>query len=102
MAIGAKFRCTVGEIEKNHEESVRMLINELARTITKESGVQFPLGIADRLCAYARSVGHFPTALKEQKWRNGYFSDITAKAISRGEPDPSPYHSAILGSLNRD
>eukprot|EP00596_Hydrurales_sp_CCMP1899_P009537 CAMPEP_0119034982 /NCGR_PEP_ID=MMETSP1177-20130426/1978_1 /TAXON_ID=2985 /ORGANISM="Ochromonas sp, Strain CCMP1899" /LENGTH=167 /DNA_ID=CAMNT_0006992829 /DNA_START=430 /DNA_END=930 /DNA_ORIENTATION=+ len=68
MAIGAKFRCTVGEVEKTHEESVRMLINELARTITKESGVHFPLGIADRLCAYARSVGHFPTALKEQKW----------------------------------
>lgn len=27
----------------------------------------FPIGVADRLCAYARSVGHFPTALKEFK-----------------------------------
>ena len=35
MAIGAKYRCTVGEVEKNHDESVRMLINELARTATK-------------------------------------------------------------------
>ena len=34
MAIGAKYRCTVGEVEKNYEESVRLLINELARTVT--------------------------------------------------------------------
>ena len=35
MAIGAKYRCTVGEVEKKYDESVRMLINELARTATK-------------------------------------------------------------------
>ena len=33
----------------------------------QETGLEFPLGVADRLCAYARSVGHFPTALKEYK-----------------------------------
>jgi ketopantoate reductase len=37
MAIGAKYRCTVGEVEKKYDESVRMLINELARTVTKVS-----------------------------------------------------------------
>lgn len=40
----------------------------------KETGVQFPLGVADRLCAYARSVGHFPTALKEYKVRISQFN----------------------------
>lgn len=37
MAIGAKYRCTVGEVEKKYDESVRMLINELARTVTRVS-----------------------------------------------------------------
>jgi hypothetical protein len=27
--------------------------------------LEFPGGLADRLCAYAISVAHFPTALKE-------------------------------------
>ena len=35
MAVGAKYRCTVGEVEKKYDESVRMLINELARSATK-------------------------------------------------------------------
>lgn len=37
MAIGTKYRCTVGEVEKKYDESVRMLINELARTVSKVS-----------------------------------------------------------------
>jgi tRNA G26 N,N-dimethylase Trm1 len=45
MAIGAKYRCTVGEVEKKYEENVRMLINELARTCTKVSNMSFSLSI---------------------------------------------------------
>ena len=35
MAVGARYRCTVGEVEMKYDENVRMMINELARTATK-------------------------------------------------------------------
>ena len=36
----------------------------------QEKGVAFKAGMPARLCAYAKTVGHFPTALKEFEWRN--------------------------------
>ncbi len=152
------------------------------------------MGLGDRLCAYARSVGHFPTALKEYsvsfsadctsrwisnhsflrhaslrcklwgekillgicsrgilrrmfscdrifyweyihvcnafklfvnmsefaalhwnktfhnfyrikwkhitvQWRNGWFADLSEAAKASNQPDPSPYHTAIMGPL---
>ena len=50
----------------------------------------------ERLCAYARSVAHFPTAVKEFEWRNGYFYDITKEAVQSGTRDPCAFHSELL------
>ena len=97
MAVGAKHGgCTVGEVEGKHNAEVRALIAELGRAAAEESRVAFPAGVADRLCAYARSVSHFPTALKEFEWRNGWFTDVTFKAVTRMLPDPCPLHSEIM------
>jgi hypothetical protein len=96
MAVGAQHKCTVGEVEKDHNEEVRKLIRELGDAATKETGVQFKDGFSDRLCAYARSVAHFPTALKEFEWRNGWFVDISLTAISKLQPDPCPMHTQIM------
>ena len=41
------------------------LIKELAAAAAAEKGIEFDSGIEGRLCAYARSVAHFPTAVKE-------------------------------------
>lgn len=41
------------------------LIGELASAAAEEKGIVFEEGIEDRLCAYARAVSHFPTAVKE-------------------------------------
>ncbi len=35
MAVGAKYKCTVGEVEKQHNAEVRALIEELAGAITQ-------------------------------------------------------------------
>lgn len=67
MAVGAKYGVTVGDVEKIYNAEVRSLIDELANVCTMKTNISFPTGVADRLCAYARSVAHFPTALKEQK-----------------------------------
>ena len=50
----------------------------------------------DRLCAYARAVAHFPTAVKEFEWRNGFFYGISQEAIAAGRADPFPKHTALL------
>jgi len=61
--------------------------------------VAFPAGLETRLCAYARSVVHFPTALKEFKLRNGWFHDMSTKAVSGGQTDPCPAHTTLLFGL---
>ena len=48
---------------------------------------------------YARSVAHFPTAVKEFEWRNGWFHDLSKAALAKGLPDPMPVHSAGLAKL---
>ena len=44
---------------------VSALIEELAAGGSKELGVSLDSGVLERLLAYARSVAHFPTAIKE-------------------------------------
>jgi hypothetical protein len=41
------------------------LIAELAAIAEKETGLQLDEGLEERLCAYARSVASYPTAVKE-------------------------------------
>jgi hypothetical protein len=52
--------------------------------------------VVERLNAYARSVAHFPTAVKEFEWRNGWFWGISAREAGAGRPDPMPLHSSLL------
>jgi hypothetical protein len=63
---------------------------------SKELGVQLDAGVVERLNAYSRSVAHFPTAVKEFQWRNGWFYAISQKAAAAGLPDPMPMHTALL------
>eukprot|EP00889_Picochlorum_renovo_P008214 jgi/Picre1/35244/NNA_002706.t1 len=53
-------------------------------------------GMVERLNAYARSVSHFPTAVKEFPWRNGYFHGLSSTAAANGDADPCPLHSSLL------
>lgn len=96
MLVGAKHKVTVGEVEARHTHEVSDLINELAAAGSAELGVQLEPGVVERLNAYARSVAHFPTAVKEFEWRNGYFYGLTQKALAEGRPDPCPMHTALL------
>ena len=99
MAVGAKYGgITVGAVEKDYNSEVKELINEMASAITLATSLVFPSDLADKLCAYARSVAHFPTALKEFEWRNGYFVDISLKAIAELKKDPLPKHTEIMMS----
>ena len=60
------------------------------------AGVRFGPQLEERLCAYARSVAHFPTAVKELQWRNGWFYGLSQAAAAAGKADPFPQHTAWL------
>jgi hypothetical protein len=100
MVVGARHPgATVGVVEKEHREEVAELINELAAAAAAEMQTEFDTGVVDRLCAYARSVAHFPTAVKEFEWRNGWFYGISRRALDSGKDDPCPLHTAWLKDL---
>ncbi|XP_021297067.1 uncharacterized protein LOC110426216 isoform X2 [Herrania umbratica] len=84
---------------RHHGATVSSLIAELASAAAGEKGITFEEAMEDRLCAYSRAVAHFPTAVKEFKWRNGWFYSISEKAIAEGRPDPCPLHTAWLKEL---
>mmetsp|Transcript_71146 Transcript_71146/g.123405 ORF Transcript_71146/g.123405 Transcript_71146/m.123405 type:complete len:326 (-) Transcript_71146:120-1097(-) len=90
---------TVGDVESKHADEMKPLVAELCAAGEEALGVKLPEGAFDRLLAYGRSVAHFPTAVKEFEWRNGWFYDLTEKALAAGKPDPMPLHTAGLKKL---
>ncbi|XP_058195764.1 uncharacterized protein LOC131312055 isoform X2 [Rhododendron vialii] len=100
MLVGALHPgATVGVVEKEFRSEVCSLVTELAAAAAAEKGIVFENGMEDRLCAYSRTVAHFPTAVKEFKWRNGWLYSLSEKAITEGKPDPCPLHTAWLKEL---
>jgi len=103
MMVGAlNSGCTIGDVESKHRAQVDALIGELATALTAAyPELQWSRTLLfDRLAAYARSVAHFPTAVKEFEWRNGAFYDLTLKAQAAGRPDPCPTHTEGLKKLD--
>lgn len=98
MLVGAKYGgCTVGEVESKYKDDVSKLILETFSAGAKSLGISANTdGLVDRLCAYARSVSHFPTAVKEFPWRNGYFYNLSKQAIDQDSDDPCPFHTSLL------
>ncbi|XP_020533544.1 uncharacterized protein LOC105630280 isoform X2 [Jatropha curcas] len=100
MLVGARHQgATVGTVEKEYRSEASSLIAELASAAAAEKGLEFEESIEERLCAYSRAVAHFPTAVKEFKWRNGWFYSLSQKALAQGKPDPCPLHTAWLKEL---
>ncbi|XP_028791215.1 uncharacterized protein LOC114747094 [Neltuma alba] len=100
MLVGARNGgVSVGVVEKEHTSEVSKLIEELASAAAGEKGLTFDDGMVERLCAYSRAVAHFPTAVKEFKWRNGWFYSLSEKAVAQEKPDPCPLHTKWLKEL---
>ena len=97
MLVGARHGgCTVGEVESIHRSEVEELISELGHAGSAALGAELDSGLVERLCAYARSVAHFPTAVKEFNWRNGWFYGLSKAAEAEEKADPCPLHTAWL------
>eukprot|EP00563_Minutocellus_polymorphus_P010242 CAMPEP_0181061228 /NCGR_PEP_ID=MMETSP1070-20121207/22403_1 /TAXON_ID=265543 /ORGANISM="Minutocellus polymorphus, Strain NH13" /LENGTH=298 /DNA_ID=CAMNT_0023141157 /DNA_START=96 /DNA_END=992 /DNA_ORIENTATION=- len=91
-----------GEVysSEKYAEQRNKLIDEMVAAGSKKIGVTPQPGTADRLAAYAASVADFPTGVKEFEWRNGWFYDISKKAMEAGEEDPMPFHTEALKTLD--
>jgi hypothetical protein len=90
---------TVGDVESKHAQQLADVVAELSAAGEQELGVKLDAGVLDRLKAYGRSVAHFPTAVKEFDWRNGWFYELTRAAFAASKPDPMPLHTAGLVKL---
>ncbi|CAJ1974795.1 unnamed protein product [Sphenostylis stenocarpa] len=100
MLVGARHGgVSVGVVEKEFRNELSSLITELASAAASDKGLTFEEAMEERLCAYSRAVAHFPTAVKEFKWRNGWFYSLSEKAMAQGKPDPCPLHSQWLKEL---
>jgi ketopantoate reductase len=100
MLVGAAHPgATVGDVESVHRDEVVELIEEMVKGTAETENVNFQSGSVDRLLAYARAVSHFPTAVKEFQWRNGFFYEVSRKAAEAGAPDPFPTHTKLLKSV---
>ena len=100
MAVGASHGgCTVGEVEEAYALEFDALASEMVAAGEADLGVTLDAGYLERLKAYGRAVAHFPTAVKEFKWRNGYFYKLSCDALKKGHADPLPIHTRTLRSL---
>ncbi|CAL5210489.1 unnamed protein product [Lathyrus oleraceus] len=100
MLVGARHGgVSVGIVENEFRSELCSLIAELASAAASEKGLTFEEAIEERLCAYSRAVAHFPTAVKEFKWRNGWFYSLSEKATAQGKQDPCPLHTQWLKEL---
>mmetsp|Transcript_21208 Transcript_21208/g.52169 ORF Transcript_21208/g.52169 Transcript_21208/m.52169 type:complete len:348 (-) Transcript_21208:2440-3483(-) len=87
---------TVGDVESKHKDDLVQMVTEMMAAISESTGTKFEDGVPERLLAYARSVAHFPTALKEFEWRNKFFLDLTRAREAKGEADLTPLHTSML------
>jgi len=100
MLVGAAHGgITVGEVESAHTAELSELVEQLLVAASAKGGVTFESGAVERLRAYARSVAHFPTAVKEPEWRNGWFLDFSTAELAAGRPDPAPLHTELMGKV---
>eukprot|EP00633_Aureoumbra_lagunensis_P012162 CAMPEP_0197362210 /NCGR_PEP_ID=MMETSP0893-20130614/63863_1 /TAXON_ID=44058 ORGANISM="Aureoumbra lagunensis, Strain CCMP1510" /NCGR_SAMPLE_ID=MMETSP0893 /ASSEMBLY_ACC=CAM_ASM_000539 /LENGTH=150 /DNA_ID=CAMNT_0042883931 /DNA_START=377 /DNA_END=829 /DNA_ORIENTATION=+ len=90
MLIGANNQCTVGDVVSNYESEFDELATELAQAGESALNIHLDSGFLPRLKAYAQAVAHFPCAVKEFEWRNGWFFNLSIDAVEQGRPDPLP------------
>lgn len=90
---------TMGEVARFHVREATEMSEELSSMIRFTLTVGMLPKIGERLLAYARRVKDFPTALKEFKWRNGFFYDYSRLAIKNNLADPTPMHTYVASPL---
>ena len=83
---------SVGEIVETERERLTQLVAELLALGGPALGVELELEpLVERLCAYSSSIPSYRGAVKEWRWRNGWFVEL---ATDRGVE--LPVHAELL------
>src|SRR5690606_17998432 len=71
------FDCDVGTVVREHFNDLRELVAELLAIGAPALGVSLVLdALVERLAAYSKSIPSFRAAVKEWRWRNGWFVEL--------------------------
>ena len=82
----------VGVIATDHLGELTALVDELHGLCRYDLGVELEIGpLMDRLCSYSLTIPDYQGAVKEWRWRNGWFVEL-ARHIGR----PTPVHDNAL------
>ena len=84
---------SVGDVVKRHREQVISLTAELLQVACIGLSLDLPsmedqASLINRLCTYSLSIENYKGAVKEWKWRNGWFWDR--------QQDDDSLHAALL------
>ncbi|MEZ4452786.1 MAG: ketopantoate reductase C-terminal domain-containing protein [Nannocystaceae bacterium] len=83
---------TVGEVVERHADELRALAGELSTIGRIALDVDLELEpLCERLQAYSRSIADYRGAVREWRWRNGWF---VAQSTALGVPTPT--HERLL------
>ena len=88
---------TVGDIVLHHKDSVARLTTELLDVACTDLGHPLPsedaqAALVERLCTYSLSIKNYEGAVKEWRWRNGWFWER--------QQNPDCFHASLLQSAN--
>jgi ketopantoate reductase len=91
------FECDVGTVVEDHADTLRELVAELLAVGAPALGVELELdALLGRLCSYSCSISSYRGAVKEWRWRNGWFVET---ARERGVV--TPVHDRLLAAVGR-
>ncbi len=84
--------CTVAQVAGDHAEQLKALVGELAALARPALGaLADDQGLSERIARYSLQLGDYRAAVKEWRWRNGWF---VAEAARRRLA--CPLHTALL------
>jgi len=102
MLLGVHHGGTVGDVQSKHAGDLKKMVAEMMNVLIVERNVKFTPGVEERLLAYAKTVAHFPTALKEFEWRNQFWLDLTRARAAASKHDLTPFHTELLMKAKAD
>jgi hypothetical protein len=90
-----RFDADVGTVCDAHADTLDALVRELSRVCRASLGVEVPHAwLLDRLIAYSRTIPTYQGAVKEWRWRNGWFD-----AAARRYGLETPLHRKLLAEV---
>jgi len=82
----------VGAVVDLHQEELQTVVAEMADVGAVAMGTKLELApLLGRLCAYSRSIADYQGAVKEWRWRNGWFVDAASE-----HGVATPVHAELL------